>query len=194
MTARPMKDDTRSPRKIPRTEWDVIAARYDAGESLAKIGRDYKCTAPAIRYILYQRVRAAGLEDVAPGPSRREDNTIEKSLAQETSAESRPTEPLASETNPVAAANGLDTSGFDAALRDRVTVEVSVFLVAFETVMAEPTAKDFDRLQDATDRLMRAAARVRIELERVRHPATAKTTADAPSRSASSARKLGARS
>ena len=47
MAARSAKDGTRSPRKIPRTEWEAIAARYDAGESLAKIGRDYKCTAPA---------------------------------------------------------------------------------------------------------------------------------------------------
>jgi hypothetical protein len=172
MTARPPNDDTRSPRKIPRTEWGAIAARHDAGESLAKIGRDYKCTAPAIRYILHRRIRAAGglddMSDLAPAPSRRGDTTTEyESPAQETIAESRQTVTLAPGSDRAPVANDTETSGFDATLRDRVTVEVSVFLVAFETVMAKPTTKDFDCLRDATDRLLRAAARVRIELERV---------------------------
>jgi hypothetical protein len=198
MTARQANEDIRSPRKIPRTEWEAIAARHDAGESLAKIGRDYKCTAPAIRYILHQRIRAAGgledMADLARRPSQRGDNgTIEReNSSQETIAESRPTVPLRG-TDPALAANGLDISGFDAALRDRVTVEVSVFLVAFETVMAKPTAEDFDRLRDATDSLMRAAARVRIELERVRGPAVATPLVQAPFRGATNAGRLDAR-
>src|SRR5215831_17175539 len=38
--------------KISRTEWPNIIARYGNGETIAQIGRDYGCTAPAIRYII----------------------------------------------------------------------------------------------------------------------------------------------
>jgi len=39
-------------RKIPPEDWPSIAARAEANESLASIGRSYGCSAPAIRYIL----------------------------------------------------------------------------------------------------------------------------------------------
>ncbi len=37
--------------KIPQGEWPQILAKY-AGETIAQIGRDYGCTALAIRYII----------------------------------------------------------------------------------------------------------------------------------------------
>src|SRR5258707_15450560 len=38
--------------KIPRNEWPRIISKYADGESIAQIGREYGCTAPAIRYII----------------------------------------------------------------------------------------------------------------------------------------------
>src|SRR6185437_13928674 len=42
--------------KIPHSEWPEIHMRYGKGESLASIARDYRCTAPAIRYIVKRRL------------------------------------------------------------------------------------------------------------------------------------------
>jgi hypothetical protein len=173
MIARRLTEETRSPRKISRGEWGTIAARYDAGESLATIGRSYNCTAPAIRYILHQHARANG---TVPGPSeggrprsRRRALTVTREHPPQitTVAEAGLATPLTSTLEPRPAPRVAPTS-FDPSLRDRITVEVSVFLVAFETVLATSTDQDLDRLREATDRLMRAAARVRIELDRVR--------------------------
>jgi hypothetical protein len=51
-------------------------------------------------------------------------------------------------------------------MRKRVTGDLAAFLVAFE--QTDPNdPESLDALQEATDRLMRAAARVRIELERL---------------------------
>jgi hypothetical protein len=38
--------------KIPQGEWNAIAARYQAGDSISQIARSYGCTPPAIHYIL----------------------------------------------------------------------------------------------------------------------------------------------
>src|SRR5215467_7353406 len=38
--------------KIPQGEWNAIAARYAKGESISKIAQSYRCTPPAIHYIL----------------------------------------------------------------------------------------------------------------------------------------------
>ena len=43
---------TREKGKIPHGEWAKILARYRGGETIARIGRDYGCTPPAIRYII----------------------------------------------------------------------------------------------------------------------------------------------
>ena len=48
-----------------------------------------------------------------------------------------------------------------------MTLEVSTFLVAFDAVVAQPSAAAFDQLRTATVRLLRATARIRIELERM---------------------------
>jgi hypothetical protein len=38
--------------KIPQTDWPLIMARYEAGETLASIARTYDCSPPAISYIV----------------------------------------------------------------------------------------------------------------------------------------------
>ena len=57
-------------------------------------------------------------------------------------------------------------SGLDFRLREAITVEISTFLVALDDAIGEGKAESLQRLREATDRLLRAAARIRIELER----------------------------
>jgi hypothetical protein len=72
--------------KIPQGEWSAIAARYAQGESISAIARTYRCTPPAIHYILKRNerlparkagppsepmiARSSEPQREAPGPSR----------------------------------------------------------------------------------------------------------------------------
>jgi hypothetical protein len=66
----------------------------------------------------------------------------------------------------------------DRALRDRVDGDISAFLAAFDAALADDTIESRAELREATDRLLRAGARTRIELERLeaRVPLTARDT------------------
>jgi hypothetical protein len=55
----------------------------------------------------------------------------------------------------------------DHALRERVDNDITAFLAAFDAALAEDTPESRARLRDATDRLLRAGARTRIQLERL---------------------------
>jgi hypothetical protein len=55
----------------------------------------------------------------------------------------------------------------DRALRDRVHADTAAFLTAFDAALADDTAERRADLRAATDRLLRASARTRIELERL---------------------------
>jgi hypothetical protein len=55
----------------------------------------------------------------------------------------------------------------DRALRERVNGDISAFLAAFDAALAEDTVESRAELRAATDRLLRAGARTRIELERL---------------------------
>ena len=55
----------------------------------------------------------------------------------------------------------------DRALRERVDGDISAFLTAFDAALAEDTVESRADLREATDRLLRAGARTRIELERL---------------------------
>jgi hypothetical protein len=55
----------------------------------------------------------------------------------------------------------------DKALRERVEADIAVFLTAFDAALAEDTPESRAGLREATDRLLRAGARTRIELERL---------------------------
>jgi hypothetical protein len=57
-------------------------------------------------------------------------------------------------------------AGLDHELRERVNSDVAAFLVAFEAACDELTGATCQNLLDATDRLLRAGARTRIEMER----------------------------
>jgi transposase-like protein len=142
----------RRPRKIAREHWAGIAARHADGESMASIARAYQCTAPAIRYIVRQRGQsqhaqlAPDGEEHAPLAAQPEPGKVARSRA-------------------VAGAPVPQMPQFDPGLREAITLEIARFLVAFDAVLGAPDPAGRDRLRDAIDRLMRAAARVRIELE-----------------------------
>src|SRR5204863_8081179 len=54
--------------KIPQSDWPLIMARYEAGETLASIARTYDCSPPAISYVVSRsRPRQPGPEP-APKP------------------------------------------------------------------------------------------------------------------------------
>ena len=55
----------------------------------------------------------------------------------------------------------------DQELRTRVDGDIAAFLTAFDAALAEDTQESRAALREATDRLLRAGARTRIELERL---------------------------
>jgi len=55
----------------------------------------------------------------------------------------------------------------DRALRERVEADIAAFLTAFDAALAGDTPESRAGLREATDRLLRAGARTRIELERL---------------------------
>jgi hypothetical protein len=55
----------------------------------------------------------------------------------------------------------------DQALRERVDGDITAFLAAFDAALAHDTPESRTGLRDATDRLLRAGARTRIQLERL---------------------------
>jgi hypothetical protein len=55
----------------------------------------------------------------------------------------------------------------DQALRERVDGDIIAFLAAFDAALADDTVESRAGLREATDRLLRAGARTRIELERL---------------------------
>jgi hypothetical protein len=55
----------------------------------------------------------------------------------------------------------------DHALRERIDGDIAAFLTAFDAALDHDTAESRTGLREATDRLLRAGARTRIELERL---------------------------
>src|SRR5947209_5918132 len=65
--------------KIPQSDWPLIMARYEAGETLASIARTYDCSPPAISYVVSRsRERHPGnaARPIAPSPSTLEPQLI----------------------------------------------------------------------------------------------------------------------
>lgn len=71
-------------------------------------------------------------------------------------------------------------SFIDFELRTRVEGDITAFLAAFDAALAQDTQESRSGLREATDRLLRAGARTRIELERLeaRVPLGARSGAD----------------
>jgi transposase-like protein len=127
--------------KISHTEWPNIARRHDSGESLAAIARSYGCTAPAIRYIVH-RMQARSQEVSATR------NTLADT--------SRPTSP----------SRGRESVPTESAVWSRINRDIAAFLTAVDTLIVQHSNQNEEALLRATDSLLRASARTRIELER----------------------------
>src|SRR5690349_2158793 len=122
-------------RKIPRSEWTRIAARHAAGEALASIARDYRCTPPAIRYIV-RRGAESGSTPAATGLHRERSGRHEERTGRPLAARAEGTERLDSAEIQAETPNlwrpdlGSKPVDFDFRLCDVMTLEVSAFLVA----------------------------------------------------------------
>src|SRR5687767_10486014 len=56
--------------KIPQSDWPLIMARYEAGETLASIARTYDCSPPAISYVVSKsRARQPARDSSEASPS-----------------------------------------------------------------------------------------------------------------------------
>jgi hypothetical protein len=138
---------------------------------MASIARSYGCTPPAIRYIV-------GREQMQPQNDAAQSlaTTVVGSSAHLRAGAGDPGHDSASlrrNSRLSASVQAQDASGtrqlpgiLDPALYERVTSDIAAFLVAYEAAVADPSAEHGDILREAADRLMRAAARTRIEIER----------------------------
>src|SRR6266851_9702300 len=157
--ARVAMANPRAKGKIPHGEWPQILAKYAGGETIAQIGRDYGCTAPAIRYI----IRRSG---ELKGESGRE------SLRPRTSSSGAPgrrnrTVSAALPRRATPAGYGTPASLLGTQLLARITGDVTSFFAALDHADLEDSLESLAVLQDAIDALMRSAARTRIELGRI---------------------------
>jgi|SwirhisoilCB3_FD_contig_91_536500_length_881_multi_3_in_0_out_0_1 hypothetical protein len=156
-----MKSGKQGKGKIPHLEWEAIARRHAAGEALTSIARAYGCTAPAIRYI----VRRQGALQIG-APEIHGSEAAARGEAGLSEGAGRGAREAASGAHERDGMRTLSTE-----LRERVGGDIAGFLVAFDAASAHPSALNLDALQTATDRLMRTAARTRIELEHLRDAA-----------------------
>src|SRR4051794_15915761 len=88
--------------KIPQSDWPLIMARYEAGETLSSIARTYDCSPPAISYVVSRsRARQPGGETPRPiptgetqlikaGPGNGVDHTVHRDVAATPPAQATP--------------------------------------------------------------------------------------------------------
>jgi len=83
--------------KIPQSDWPLIVARYEAGETLASIARTYDCSPPAISYVVSRsRARPRDAESPAATPSVAERQLIKSAPSWPAGADAdRPSPPVA---------------------------------------------------------------------------------------------------
>lgn len=145
--------------KISRTEWPAILSRHEGGETFAGIARSYGCTAPAIRYIV-TRERNRRIPR-----SQRERSRAVRGVIEERGP--APLDAGRGGASSGSARNERDGGSLvSGALHARITRDVAAFLGALDLLTTRDSPANRARLRDATDRLLRAAARTLIELER----------------------------
>jgi hypothetical protein len=102
--------------KIPQSDWPLIMARYDSGETLASIARTYDCSPPAISYVVSRsRVKQTGAETPPPASSTTAPQLI-KAAASEPVVSSNAQAPAASTAPaaPTAPGNGKASDSHEA--------------------------------------------------------------------------------
>ncbi len=136
--------------KIRHEEWPKIAARYQSGESLTDIARSYRCTAPAIRYIV-KRVSSRPVKG--------------RTLAGNLAAMSKRVSPsvLATARPNSGSASELQRSD----LWDTINRDLATYLTVMDSLAVEESDGNYEALLTATDQVLRATARTRLALERI---------------------------
>src|SRR2546423_9148332 len=89
--------------KIPQSDWPLIMARYEAGETLASIARTYDCSPPAISYVVSrsrERNPGAAARPIAPSPSALEPQLIKAPAAEPAMGIRRPQPDIAAPIAP----------------------------------------------------------------------------------------------
>ncbi len=150
--------------KIPRAEWPKIAARFQNGETFTEIARSYDCTAPAIRYIV-GRVPIRG-----PKGKKMDPDKLEKVAMLVPPIENRRTTRIGSTTDRSDISRGRSGLSPDSPTRDlwgRVNTDIATFLAAMDSLLSDDSETNYEALLVATDRLLWASARTRLELERI---------------------------
>ena len=149
-----MANNPRLRGKIPHSEWPRIAERFASGESLTVIARSYDCTAPAIRYIVNRQPR---------GSRSPEKNVARKHVLGPASYHS--SRASHADTQPETRRPDAMTS---ARLWARVNHDIASFLAAMDDLMANESEANEIALLEAADRLLRASALTKVEIERLR--------------------------
>ncbi len=149
--------------KIPREEWPKIAARFHNGETLTEIARSYHCTAPAIRYIV-GRVSSRG------GKAKMDRDKLEKVTVLQPPTENRRPTRIGNTEDRSYISRGRSSFPSDSPTKDlwnRVNTDVATFLAAMDSLSTDDSDNNYEALLAATDRLLWASARTRLELERI---------------------------
>src|SRR6266699_1367131 len=99
--------------KIPQSDWPLIMARYDSGETLASIARTYDCSPPAISYVVSRsRARQPGAETPPPALSATIPQLIKAAASEPTASSKRQEEIWPREANGFAS-NGVSERDTD---------------------------------------------------------------------------------
>jgi len=147
--------------KIPREQWPNIAARFQNGETLTEIARSFGCTAPAIRYIV-GRVPLRGLNDKKVASDKQE-----KIAVLLPTAESRRTTRSGGSSDNAGRRGDLSAESTTNGIWGRVNTDIATFLAAVDSLFSDDSDSNYEALLAATDRLLWASARTRLELERI---------------------------
>ena len=136
--------------KIRHEEWPKIVARYRGGESLTEIARSYHCTAPAIRYIVNR-------SSARTTKGRR----MERDTAN--GAGELPTRVSSLTSGHAKGPTALQKTE----LWSRMNSDIASYLAEMDVLAADDSDANYEMLLAATDKLLRATARTRLELERL---------------------------
>src|SRR5690348_7280875 len=93
--------------KIPQSDWPLIMARYEAGETLASIARTYDCSPPAISYVVSRtRARHPGTQTPPKAPIAAEAQLIKAPAGEPAAAgNANPPAPIVAPANGAVSAN-----------------------------------------------------------------------------------------
>jgi len=105
--------------KIPQSDWPLIMARYEAGETLSSIARTYDCSPPAISYIV-SRSRAKPTSEISAPPTT-EPQLVKSHANGDGPDGSAPVEPTVVPPEPMRRQSGLVPFQSDAAMFRRAS-------------------------------------------------------------------------